>query len=158
MIPLAGEKTLSDARFKYGAFDQPTYYIDLTPFLHILCAGPANISLTIKGPDPSHHVNENWFVSGNVQVFLGRTNERTTGKLAHYAVERFAQTVTSSDVSADKQEAKAFILAYRQLHIESNLAIDGQHFKSVFEQQHSFSNTQHYLDGGAYEVSLCEGH
>jgi hypothetical protein len=140
---------------QYGAFDQPTYHIDLSPFLHVLCAGPANISLTVKGSDPEHHVLDNWFVSGSLQIFLARTEQWTTGKMVEYSVEPFAETTISTEASDDKEAARAYVTARRHVHIESRLTIDGRETSAIFNQAHLFKNLQHYLQGGTYEVRRC---
>jgi hypothetical protein len=53
----------------YGAFDSPTYYIDATPFLPMLSDGqPHNFTLNVAGMGSDHSINNDWIVSGNVQV------------------------------------------------------------------------------------------
>jgi hypothetical protein len=53
----------------YGAFDSPTYYIDITPFLPHLSDGLAhNFTINVAGMGTNHSINADWIVSGNVQV------------------------------------------------------------------------------------------
>lgn len=53
----------------YGAIELPTYFIDLTPFVPVLADGkPHNISLDVASAESNHATNQNWFVSGLVQV------------------------------------------------------------------------------------------
>lgn len=53
----------------YGALDLPTYFLDLTPFVPIFADGkPHNITLSVSSAESDHTINQNWFVSGNIQV------------------------------------------------------------------------------------------
>jgi Peptide N-acetyl-beta-D-glucosaminyl asparaginase amidase A len=53
----------------YGAFDSPTYYVDVTPFVPSLCDGqPHTFTLDVVGMGTSFSINQNWIVSGNLQV------------------------------------------------------------------------------------------
>ena len=53
----------------YGAFDSPTYYVDITPFVGSLCDGkPHTFTLDVVGMGTSFSINQNWIVSGNLQV------------------------------------------------------------------------------------------
>lgn len=54
----------------YGAFDLPTYTIDLTPFVPILADGKNHtVSLDVASDEYDHTLNPNWYLSGNLQVF-----------------------------------------------------------------------------------------
>ena len=53
----------------YGAVDLPTYFLDLTPFVPLLTDGqPHNITLSVSSVESDHTINQNWFVSGAIQV------------------------------------------------------------------------------------------
>lgn len=53
----------------YATLDLPTYFIDLTPFVPLLAdGGPHNVSLDVVSAEANHTINDNWFVSGNIQV------------------------------------------------------------------------------------------
>jgi hypothetical protein len=53
----------------YGALELPTYVVDLTPFVPTLADGkPHNISLDVASAEADHAINDNWFVSGLIQV------------------------------------------------------------------------------------------
>ena len=67
----------------YGTFDQPTYTIDVTPFLGTLTDGVAHtFELAVVSSERDGAINDgSWFVSGNVQVYLDSSDERTTGEL-----------------------------------------------------------------------------
>jgi hypothetical protein len=65
----------------FGAFDQPTYLMDITPFLGSLTDGEAHdFALTVVSAEKNQTVL-GWFVSGNVQVQLDSSQERTTGAI-----------------------------------------------------------------------------
>lgn len=68
----------------YGAFDQPTYVIDITPFLGTLTDDQEHeFTLKVVSAEQNQTVL-GWFVSGNVQVQLDSSNERTTGSITQY--------------------------------------------------------------------------
>ncbi|KAK7054899.1 hypothetical protein VNI00_003362 [Paramarasmius palmivorus] len=53
----------------YGALDLPTYFLDVTPFVPLLADGnPHNFSLDVVSAEDDHVINQNWFVSGLLQV------------------------------------------------------------------------------------------
>ncbi|KIJ44380.1 hypothetical protein M422DRAFT_168580, partial [Sphaerobolus stellatus SS14] len=46
----------------YGALDQPTYFIDLTPFVPILANGkPHNLTIDVVSGETNHTINDNWY-------------------------------------------------------------------------------------------------
>ncbi|PWN36379.1 uncharacterized protein FA14DRAFT_122827 [Meira miltonrushii] len=68
----------------YGAFDQPTYVIDITPFLGTLTDDQEHeFALKVVSAEQNQTVLA-WFISGNVQVQLDSSNERTTGSITQY--------------------------------------------------------------------------
>jgi hypothetical protein len=53
----------------YGSLDQPTYNIDLTPFIPILTDGAThNLTIDVLSAEDDHAVNSHWWISGLVQV------------------------------------------------------------------------------------------
>lgn len=53
----------------YGAFDSPTYYIDITPFIPHLSDGLSHsFTINVAGMGANYTINDSWIVSGNVQV------------------------------------------------------------------------------------------
>ena len=53
----------------YGAFDLPTYNIDLTPWIPLLADGQSHtIGLEVASSEEDGSINNNWYVSGNIQV------------------------------------------------------------------------------------------
>lgn len=67
----------------YGTLDQPTYTIDVTPFIGTLTDDqPHSFELAVVGSERGGVINDaSWFVSGNVQVYLDSSDGRTTGKV-----------------------------------------------------------------------------
>ncbi|EPQ29841.1 uncharacterized protein PFL1_02514 [Pseudozyma flocculosa PF-1] len=68
----------------FGAFDSPTYSIDITPFLGTLTDGrPHEFKVRVASGERDGRINDaSWFVSGNVAVYRDESDERTTGELA----------------------------------------------------------------------------
>lgn len=68
----------------FGAFDQPTYVIDITPFLGTLTDNKEHeFTLKVVSAEKNQTVL-GWFISGNVQIQLDSSNERTTGSITQY--------------------------------------------------------------------------
>lgn len=68
----------------YGAYNQPTYYIDISPFLGSLTDDAEHrVQLKVASAETNQTVLS-WFISGNIQVQLDSTSERTTGSITSY--------------------------------------------------------------------------
>ncbi|SPO25188.1 related to peptide-n4- (n-acetyl- beta -glucosaminyl) asparagine amidase [Ustilago trichophora] len=67
----------------YGTFDQPSYNIDITPWLGGLTDGKEHsFELAVVSNEVGGRINDaSWFVSGNVQVYLDASEERTMGRV-----------------------------------------------------------------------------
>ncbi|KAH8117599.1 peptide N-acetyl-beta-D-glucosaminyl asparaginase amidase A-domain-containing protein [Phellopilus nigrolimitatus] len=131
----------------YGALDQPTYFVDLTPFAPLLADGqPHNISLDVASAEANHTLNQNWFVSGLVQVVTDPSGARTTGNITRYEVAPFAVTNTTGSVGANG-DVNVTVSATRSVHIEAQVVSgSGTVNNVVFSQELAYSNTQNYLD------------
>ncbi|CAE6530645.1 unnamed protein product [Rhizoctonia solani] len=139
----------------YGSFDQPTYSIDLTPFIPLLSDG-ANHTIAIdvvagEAASTDHSINGNWYVSGNIQVFLDSSSEPTTGKITSYIAPNYgASSVTGIVASNDVNVTET---ASRALHIEAELKTgSGKTTKVVWAQDLSFKNVQSYLNNATRQV------
>ena len=77
----------------YGTYDQPSYNVDITPWLGELTDGKAHeFELAVVSSERDGEINDSsWFVSGNVQVYLDASGKRTTGKVLK--VEEGGETV-----------------------------------------------------------------
>ncbi|KAH9068071.1 peptide N-acetyl-beta-D-glucosaminyl asparaginase amidase A-domain-containing protein [Lactarius deliciosus] len=129
----------------YGALDLPVYHIDLTPFIPILTDGKShNITLDVASAEPDHQINQNWFVSGLLQVKLDSSTAPTTGKITRYEVPNFATSSASS--SARGVDVNITLKASRRVHIEAEIiAGSGTRTKVVFSQDLEYRNVQNYL-------------
>ncbi|KAI9435804.1 peptide N-acetyl-beta-D-glucosaminyl asparaginase amidase A-domain-containing protein [Lactarius indigo] len=129
----------------YGALDLPVYHLDLTPFIPILTDGePHNITLDVASAEPDHQINQNWFLSGLLQVKLDSSTAPTTGKITRYEASNFATSSASS--SARGVDVNITLEASRRVHIEAEIiAGSGTRTKVVFSQNMEFRNVQNYL-------------
>ncbi|KAJ3541851.1 hypothetical protein NM688_g6034 [Phlebia brevispora] len=131
----------------YGALDLPNYFLDLTPFVPVLTDGkPHNISLDVVSAESDHAINQNWFVSGLLQVVLDPSAKPTTGKILVLEAPDFAVTNTTGTVS-DTGDVVVTVKASRNIHIESEIISgSGQVNHVVFTQSLTYSNTQSFLN------------
>ncbi|KAH8106837.1 peptide N-acetyl-beta-D-glucosaminyl asparaginase amidase A-domain-containing protein [Cristinia sonorae] len=136
----------------YGALDLPTYFIDLTPFVPILTDGkPHNISLDVVSAEDDHAINQNWFVSGNLQVVLDRSNKPTTGKITVLDAPPFAVTKTTGSVGGN--DVNFTVTATRRIHIEADIVSgSGRRNHVVWSQNLQFSNTQDFIDNSNVQL------
>ncbi|KAF8323313.1 hypothetical protein DL93DRAFT_2050175 [Clavulina sp. PMI_390] len=139
----------------YGAFDQPTYQVDLTPFLGILADGnPHTITLDVASLETDHSINSNWYLSGNIQVVrdtpsLLSSNKNTTGEIISYSAPAYAtssSSITTGSTSSGSQ-ANITIDASHKLSITSKITTgSGKTTVVVWEQDLSYTNWQAYLE------------
>lgn len=70
------------------AYDLPTFDIDITPWLPLLCDGKSHaFGVKVVGYDSSIQghigtVGENWYVTGSVFTWLDKAGKRTTGSVS----------------------------------------------------------------------------
>jgi Peptide N-acetyl-beta-D-glucosaminyl asparaginase amidase A len=158
----------------YGALDLPTYYIDLTPFVPLLTDGsPHNVALDVVSAEANHTINDNWFVSGNIQVgavpvatfkspfdlFMQvlvdhSTNKTTTGKITRYDVPPFATTSVQGVPSANG-DLRVTVQASRHLTIEADVTSGGGETTHVVWQQNlQYNNLQIYLQNASRQAGF----
>lgn len=139
----------------YGALDLPTYFLDLTPFVPILTDGnPHNISLDVVSAEDDHAINQNWFVSGNLQVVTDPSGKPTTGKITKYEASPFPVSTTTGSVGANG-DVNVTVSATRSLHIEAEITSgSGKTTHVVWSQNHAFSNTQQFLSDLSIQVRV----
>jgi hypothetical protein len=131
----------------YGALDLPTYFLDITPFVPLLTDGnPHNISLDVVSAETDHTINQNWFLSGVLQVFLDKSSKPTTGKMTMYSAEPFSQTSTTGSVGTNG-DVNITVSATRKIQIESTI-ISGSGLVSqvVWSQDLQYKNVQNVLN------------
>ncbi|CAL1705060.1 unnamed protein product [Somion occarium] len=131
----------------YGALDLPQYFIDLTPFVPVLTDGkPHNLSIDVVSAEADHAINQNWFVSGNLQVVTDSSPNPTTGQITVLDAPAFAQTTTTGMVAANG-DVKFTVTAKRNIHIESVFTSgSGKTSHVVWSQSLEYSNTQNYIN------------
>ncbi|KAL1755194.1 peptide N-acetyl-beta-D-glucosaminyl asparaginase amidase A-domain-containing protein [Schizophyllum commune] len=138
----------------YGAYDAPTYWIDLTPVLPMLlddstatANGTHNITLAVVGQGkdgPS--INSNWFVSGGLHLRVG--GEPTSGRITKYEAPEEAEITTTGGASEGNATVWTEVASTRSLLIEAELATSEGNKTVRFEQKSSYSNSQLYADEG----------
>lgn len=141
----------------YGAYDAPTYWIDVTPFLPILLDESVshNITLQVRGQGADGaSINSNWFVSGSVHGRVG--TGPTTGRMSVYEVEDAAEFEVTGGASADNATLWTKVVGGRHLKIESELQT-AEGTKTVsFVQDLGYRNDGTYADEGWLQVrSSC---
>ncbi|KAK7693712.1 hypothetical protein QCA50_003284 [Cerrena zonata] len=137
----------------YGALDLPTYFVDLTPFVPILTDGnPHNFSIDVVSAEADHTINQNWFVSGNLQVITDPSGEPTTGNITVLDVQPFAETTTTGTI-APNGDVSFTVKATRKIHVESTIISgSGKTSHVVWSQNLEYSNTQHYINNSAIQL------
>ncbi|KAI9566425.1 peptide N-acetyl-beta-D-glucosaminyl asparaginase amidase A-domain-containing protein [Boletus coccyginus] len=130
----------------YGALDLPTYFLDLTPFAPIFADGlPHNVTLDVASAETDHTLNQNWYVSGLLQVVTDPSGKPTTGGITYYDVQPYAVTETSASIGGT--DVNITVRAQRSLYIEAVvISGSGQETSVVFQQYLDYTNTQYYLD------------
>ncbi|KAH9005456.1 peptide-N4-(N-acetyl-beta-glucosaminyl)asparagine amidase A [Lactarius hatsudake] len=133
----------------YGALDIPTYHIDLTPFIPILTNGrPHNITLDVASAESNHQINQNWYLSGVLQVNLDSSALPTTGNITLYQASDYALSTASGSNDSD---ISITVNASRSIHIEAEIiAGSGGRTKVVFTQNLEYGNVQHYPQQDTY--------
>ncbi|KAJ7071566.1 peptide N-acetyl-beta-D-glucosaminyl asparaginase amidase A-domain-containing protein [Mycena amicta] len=133
----------------YGAYDQPTYWIDITPFIPLLLDKTQQHTVTLRvvgqGLTPPTF-NSNWFLSGSIHVRTG--TGPTTGKMTKYSVPTL-DISTIGGASAGNATVWTKVVAHRKLEIESELVTaEGERMSVSFSQVLDYSNVARYIDDG----------
>ncbi|KZT30135.1 hypothetical protein NEOLEDRAFT_1054711 [Neolentinus lepideus HHB14362 ss-1] len=129
----------------YGAFDSPTYYVDITPFLGSLSSSPSpthNFTLAIVGMGPGQPVNANWYVSGNVQVVLDSTDQQTNGSVVVY--EGGGDILAEVEGRVSGANVSVSTMAGRRLYVEGEIWTGSGYTRAVWEQNLNFTNSEVY--------------
>ncbi|KAF8559579.1 hypothetical protein OG21DRAFT_1402188 [Imleria badia] len=130
----------------YGALDLPTYFLDLTPFAPTFADGlPHNVTLDVASAEANHTLNQNWYVSGLLQVVTDPSGKPTTGGITSYDVQPYAVTETSASIG--ETDVNITVRAQRSLYIEAVvISGSGQEISVAFQQNLDYTNTQYYLN------------
>lgn len=145
----------------YGAYDAPSYLVDLTPFVPLLTDSKShNFTLNVVGQGPDFTTEQNWFVDGALYVQTGNNKRRTTGKITSYKVPQYIDPKIAVGSNADNSTVWGTTEAERFIEIEAELiAGDGEKVEVVWRQDLSFKNKQVYKNTAYYEnvVQTSEG-
>lgn len=136
----------------YGAIDLPTYFLDLTPFAPVFADGlPHNVTLDVASAEANHTLNQNWYVSGLMQVVTDPSGKPTTGKITTYDVQPYATTETTASISG--ADVNITVKAQRSIKIESTIISgSGTTNNVIFQQNLDYTNTQYFLNNTYTQV------
>jgi hypothetical protein len=129
----------------YGALDLPTYFIDVTPFVPLLADGkPHNFTIDVVSAESDHTTLQNWFVSGNLQVFTDPSGLPTTDKILQINSPPFAQTQTDG-TAARNGDLTFSVKATRNIQIQSQITSgSGKTTNVVWTQKLQYINSQQW--------------
>jgi hypothetical protein len=138
----------------YGALDLPTYFLDLTPFVPILTDGKLHtITLDVASAEDGHGVNQNWYLSGSLQVITDSSSLPTTGKITSYQADPFAISTLAGSVG-NTGDVEIVVTATRHIRIEAEiLSGSGKLTRVVFSQDLRYRNVQNYMRFAYVQVS-----
>ncbi|KAI0341818.1 hypothetical protein BDW22DRAFT_280762 [Trametopsis cervina] len=141
----------------YAALDLPTYFIDVSPFIPVLADGKEHaITLDVVSAESDHAINQNWYVTANLQVVLDKSSKPTTGRIVTYQVEPYARTSTTGKVQANG-EVDFTVTAARSVRIESDIRTgSGIDTRVIWTQSLSYSNTQTYAQNASVQTLVQE--
>ena len=114
-----------------------------------------SITLDVASAEPDHQINQNWFLSGLLQVKLDSSTLPTTGKITRYEASNFATSSVSS--SARGADVNITLSASRSVYIEAEIiAGSGARTEVVFSQNLEYENAQNYLQNFTIQVCFHE--
>lgn len=154
MIPLPRHSPIS----AYGAFDQPTYQVDLTPFIPLLADGKTHvITLDVASEESDHSINGNWYLSGNIQVIQDSSSKPTTGSILSYSAPLFASSTTGAILSPPGNGSEAVNITVGATHKVSitSKVVTGSGKTTIvnWSQDLSYTNFAAYLDDANIQVN-----
>ncbi|KUJ19264.1 uncharacterized protein LY89DRAFT_706092 [Mollisia scopiformis] len=147
------------------AYDLPTFDIDVTPWLSLLCDGRSHdFGLKVVGFDNSAEdkietVGENWWVTGAVYIWLDDHGNQTLGGNITTNISpptfSYHPILTSTTTNGTKTNTSFYfsLTAHRTLAISSTIRTSTGSKQVSWKQNLSFSNIQNMTDL-AYNQSL----
>ncbi|KAG9223229.1 hypothetical protein PLEOSDRAFT_1101341 [Pleurotus ostreatus PC15] len=131
----------------FGAYDQPTYWISITPFIpQLLTANRSHtITLRVQGQGSNPSINSNWFVSGSVHIRKGKG--KITGKLTKHEVGPL-EIKTTGGATAGNKTLHTRVTAKRKLVVEAELKTSHGRQTVTFTQDLEYTNEADYEDEG----------
>lgn len=139
----------------YGALDLPTYFIDVTPFVPLLTDGKAHsFTIDVVSAESNHTILQNWFVSGNLQVFTDPSGRPTTGEMLEIDNQPFAETRTEGTVESNG-DVTFSVKATRRIRIKSQITSgSGDTSNVTWTQDMRYVNSQQWLNN--FLIQVCE--
>ncbi|KAJ8521617.1 hypothetical protein ONZ45_g1709 [Pleurotus djamor] len=137
----------------YGALDLPTYFIDVTPFVPLLVDGlPHNITIDVASAEQDHAIEQNWYVSGNLQIVTDASSRPTKGKVLSYSAEPFARSSVEGRIEGEGS-VDFNVKATRKLHVESVISSgSGKTVRVQWSQNLEYTNAQVYRENGTVQT------
>jgi len=112
---------------------------------------PHNVTLDVASAEANHTLNQNWYVSGLLQVVTDPSGKPTTGKITTYDVQPYATTETTASIGGT--DVNITVNAQRSIKIESTIVSgSGTTNNVIFQQNLDYTNTQYYLDDANTQV------
>lgn len=147
-----------------NTYDLPSFDIDMTPWLSLLCDGGEHtfaiqvVAFDSRAPGQVGTVGQNWWVTGTLFVWLGETTDQTiagpvTSDISAPVFDYLPQLGTSAAGSSNgsvttNESLWVSLSAHRSLSVSSTVT-EGNQSKSVrWTQELSFSNIMNYTKGG----------
>ena len=127
----------------YGAYDQPTYHIDITPLLPLFAGRAVRFALIVHGQGDGKKRNTygNWFISGNVKVWRG--DKPMSGRLLEYHNPALEE---SSVIHIEEENGTASVVTTAKRHFKLVSELNGR--RVTFEQYLHFLNRQNLSSKG----------
>jgi hypothetical protein len=140
-----------------GAFDAPSYILDISPFVPYLSDSQAhNITLIVAGQGESGSINPEWIFSGSVFMTLDPSGARTTGEMiTHYTDSKTTVDPLPPGSNLNSSRSVDFVTkSYRKLAISSIVITGSGEPRAIkVEQDYGFRNEQSWIPQGLYQVS-----
>lgn len=112
---------------------------------------PHTVTLDVASAEANHTLNQNWYVSGLLQVVTDPSGKPTTGKITTYDVQPYAVTETTAIIGGT--DVNITVNAQRSIKIESTVVSgSGTTNNVVFQQNLDYTNTQYYLNNAYTQV------
>ncbi|BGP36823.1 hypothetical protein JCM10449v2_000725 [Rhodotorula kratochvilovae] len=136
------------------AFDVPSAFIDVSPFLPMLSDSlPHEFAFSVLGQGKDGSVNDNWFITGALHLVLDPSNPpvRTTGRMLSYDVAPLPLIISAGFPSPDGKTLRTLLSVQRTLDIRAELETGAGRKEVRVSHEVRFENDQFYDDYGTYE-------
>lgn len=133
-----------------GAFDAPTYVLNLTPFLGKFLDNQAhNVTFFVD------YGIDFWPIDGSLLAYTDKHGTATKATVLEKRIERRVVPTTSQEVDSDLS-ANFTLQASRHLYVKSSVTTSKGTKIYTIDQQLDYANRQQYLENG--DVGIFEGH